>query len=69
MVIAQRVEWINKHKFVEEGLDENAKLFVVYVKYLETPESGMPMHLLRALLLAAFQQKEALSEFFCEYEE
>lgn len=52
LLVAKRVELINKCKFAETTLNENANIFVVYVVALEALELPMLMHFLRAILLA-----------------
>lgn len=45
--IANRVELINKKKFVKVALDENFKTFMVYIATLEI-QTVMPNHFLRS---------------------
>lgn len=52
LLIAKKVELINKCEFVKVALDKNVNTFIVHVTTLETPESAMSIHFFWTLLLA-----------------
>ena len=67
LLTTKRIKLINKKKFVKVALDEESKIFMMYIATLEALPSEITKYILREAQIAALKQNEAPIEIPTKY--